>query len=428
MEERWYKLDNAAKIYPAVRGKYWAPMFREDAVLKEDVDPEALQYALLMTYKRFPTFSVNMARGFFWYYFEPRTSGPEVLPEDDYPLRPFSEERDKGYLFRVLYYKKRISLEVFHSISDGFGAAVFLRTLLCNYFSVISGMENADNMSGLERYGILCCKDLPTPEEVEDSFQHYAPKKIGLNLKEKVAFRVPGTRMRKGTLRVTHVLADVKDLQRLSREFDVSITVFATSLLIYSILNARVYGASDKRPVKISVPVDLRRRFPSKTLRNFSSYINVEIQPGDYSGEITIEEICSSVKQQIQNGLDEDSLRSKFSSNVNAERNMMMRAAPLFLKNVILKSTYSLYGERLVTVTLSNLGSITLPDEMVCMVERFDFLCGAPKQSTLSCGVVSFEDTMSISFASNILENSVLKRFVGLLTEHGIEARVETNY
>lgn len=427
MDERWYKLDNAAKIYPAVREKDWAPIFRIDAVLKEEVDPESLQYALLMTYRRFPTFSVNIARGLFWYYFEPKVSGPEALIEDSYPLRPFSEEKDKGYLFRVLYYKKKISLEVFHAISDGFGSSIFLKTLLFNYFTIVNNQEPAD-IQDLEKYGIFYYKDLPTPEEIEDSFQHYAMKDIGLNLKEDTAFMIPGTRINKKTLRVTHVLASVKDLYSLAGKFDSTITVFLSSLLIYSILSARVYKASDKKPIKISVPVNLRKRFPSKTIRNFSSYINVEVKPSELHGEVDLQKICKSVKNQLHEGLEIDALRGKFSSNVNAEKNIFMRVSPLFLKNLVLKSTYSLYGERLATSILSNIGGIDLPVNMTCMVDRFDFLNGAPKQNTLYCGVVSFEDTISISFTSNIWENSVIKEFVDYFRENGIETKIEANY
>jgi hypothetical protein len=427
MEERWYKLDNAAKIYPAVRRKNWAPMFRLDAVLKDEVNPECLNYALAMTYKRFPTFSVNIARGLFWYYYEPKNSAPEAKLEDSYPLRPFHEYYDKGYLFRVLYYKKRISLEVFHGISDANGASVFLKTLLFNYFTIINGSEPAA-LSELEKYGILYYKDLPSPWELEDSFQHYALENIGLNLKEATAFRIPGIRIKPGTLKVTHVLANVEALGKLSKEYGMTITGFMSSLLIYSILNARVYKASDKKPIKINVPVDLRKRFPSRTLRNFSSYLNVEITPGNYDGPVSLEEICTQVRRQLTEGIDADTLRAKFSSNVNAEKNIMMRIAPLFLKNLVLSYSFSIYGERLATSILSNIGCISLPAGMASMVERFDFLNGAPKQNVIYCGAVSFEDTMSMSFISVVSENTILKEVVGFLTKHDVDIRLETNY
>lgn len=428
MEDVWYKLDNAAKIYPAVRKANWAPVFRIDAFLKDEVDTKALQSALIMTYKRFPTFSVHISKGLFWYYFEPKDNEPEAMPENTYPVGPFSEERDKGYLFRVLYYKKRVSLEVFHSISDGYGASVFLKTLLFNYLSIVKGNELSPNLFELEKYGILYYKDLPNPEETEDSFRHFALDNVGLDLKESAAFKIPGTRIKRNVIRIIHVLCSVNELHSLAKKFDATITEFLTALFIYSILNARVYCAADKRPIKISVPVNLRKRFPSKTLRNFSSYINVEVFPKRCAAGTGFEEICCEVKNQIRRGQDIESLRNKFSSNVNAEKNIALRVAPLFIKDLVFKYTFSLYGERLATSTISNIGNMVLPECMQDMVERFDFVNGAPRQSAMNCAVVSYKDTASISFTSTISENTILKEFVSFLVEHSVEVNVETNY
>lgn len=428
MEERWYKLDNAAKIYPAIRESEWAPVFRVDAVLKEEVQYDALQIALLRTYKRFPTFSVSITKGFFWYYFEPNESQPQVMMENSYPLSPFFGEKDKGYLFRVLYYKKRISLEVFHSISDGFGATVFLKTLLFNYFTILDGEEPIDNPMELDKYGILYYKDLPTPEETEDSFQYYALENRNLNLKENTAFKIPGTRIKGREVRITHVLVSVEELNKLSKKYNSTITEFLTALIIYSIMKSRAYNAAEKRPIKISIPVNLRKRFPSKTMRNFSSYINIEISPEQNREKVDLEKIVMAVSKQIREGIDIDLLRQKFSSNVNAERNIMMRMAPLFLKNIVLKATFSLYGERITTSTLSNIGNMALPEGMSNKIERFDFVLGAPKQNAMNSSAISFKDTLSISFTSIIFENSILKEFVDFLVDNGIEVCVETNY
>ena len=40
MSEKWYKLDNAAKIFPAISHNDSSNYFRLSAVLKEEVKPE----------------------------------------------------------------------------------------------------------------------------------------------------------------------------------------------------------------------------------------------------------------------------------------------------------------------------------------------------------------------------------------------------
>ena len=42
-EREWFRLDNAAKIYPAARSAKWNAVFRMAAVMKSEVNPELLQ-------------------------------------------------------------------------------------------------------------------------------------------------------------------------------------------------------------------------------------------------------------------------------------------------------------------------------------------------------------------------------------------------
>ena len=42
MKKQWYRLDNAALIFPAIIRKNWNNVFRVSATLKEPVDPEVL--------------------------------------------------------------------------------------------------------------------------------------------------------------------------------------------------------------------------------------------------------------------------------------------------------------------------------------------------------------------------------------------------
>ena len=64
----WLKLDNAAKIYPAARRRNWNNMFRVSCTLKDEVDRDVLQEALIHVAPRFPSISVRLRRGVFWYY------------------------------------------------------------------------------------------------------------------------------------------------------------------------------------------------------------------------------------------------------------------------------------------------------------------------------------------------------------------------
>ena len=137
---RWMRLDNAAKIYPAARRQNWSNIFRLSATLTEAVDTAALRRALDITVKRFPSTAVRLRRGAFWYYLQQLEHAPALREESSYPLTRMSRKEIRKCAFRVIVYGNRIALEIFHSVTDGNGALVFLKSLLAQYLQ--------------ERYGI----------------------------------------------------------------------------------------------------------------------------------------------------------------------------------------------------------------------------------------------------------------------------------
>ena len=106
----WMRLDNAAKLYPAVRTKNWSNVFRLSATLTELIDPAFLQSALESTIKRFPSVAMRLRHGFFWYYLEEIPKAPQVIYERPYPCSKMSGKDIKTCAFRVLYYENRIAV------------------------------------------------------------------------------------------------------------------------------------------------------------------------------------------------------------------------------------------------------------------------------------------------------------------------------
>lgn len=80
-KQKWLRLDNAAKIYPAARRKKWSNVFRLSATLTEPVDKEVLRTALDVTLRRFPSIGVRLRRGLFWFYLERVPEVPEIQSE-----------------------------------------------------------------------------------------------------------------------------------------------------------------------------------------------------------------------------------------------------------------------------------------------------------------------------------------------------------
>ncbi|MBT7123483.1 MAG: hypothetical protein HN948_10790, partial [Clostridia bacterium] len=133
------------------------------AKLNETVDKALLQKALDMTLPRMGLFSCHLRTGLFWYYFEKNKKQAKVKDDAINPcIRLYTKDSD-GYLFRIRAHEKLVSIEVFHSVTDGYGGLTFLKTLLAQYFTLKGEDVPATN-------GVLDCSEEPKSEETEDSF------------------------------------------------------------------------------------------------------------------------------------------------------------------------------------------------------------------------------------------------------------------
>lgn len=418
---RWMRLDNAAKIYPANTRRRWSSVFRLSATLKETVDLELLQRALDETVPRFPSICARLRRGFFWYYLEQIPNAPLLEPEGSCPVTHMPRKEVRKCAFRVLVYHGRIAVEFFHSLTDGSGGMVFLKTLVARYLHLKHGIcvPAGD--------GILAVEDAPCAEELEDSFQRYAGA-VSANRKEATAWKITGTPETDDHRNLICLRLDTQALLDKAHSFHVSATAFLGATMLQALMNLqkeKVPLLSLRKPVKVQIPVNLRRLFPSRTLRNFALYVNPEIDPR--LGDFSFDEICKRVHHHMGMEVIPQHMRARIAANVGSERLLIVKILPLFIKNVALRLAFRLVGERKVCLSLSNLGAVTLPPEMQPYVERLDFILGAPALTPINCGVISYGGTTCINFTSSIREPELQYHFFKVLQSLGLQAIAESN-
>ncbi len=418
---RWLRLDNAAKIYPAARRQHWSNVFRVSCTLKEEVDREVLRSALDVTARRFPSIAVRLRRGVFWYYLEQLSEAPAIMDESSYPLTRMSKEETRKCAVRVLHYKNRIAVEIFHSLTDGNGALVFLKSLVAEYILQKYGAAiPATN-------GVLARLDEPSDEELEDSFTKYAGS-IAASRQERTAWHMTGTHEKDDFLNVTCLQAPVKEVLAKSKEYGVSLTNFLCAVMMQALQemqNEKEPVQKRRKPIKVLIPVNLRNLFKSSTLRNFALYTTPEILPalGDYS----FEEICAVIKSWMGADITPKQMSMKIATNVRSEEMAIVRVMPLFVKNFVMKAIFDTVGECKSCLTLSNLGAVKLPEEMIPFVERMDFVLGVQATAPYNCGVISFGDTIYINFIRDIKESELELRFARILKSMGIRVKAGSN-
>ena len=418
---RWMRLDNAAKIYPAASSRRWHALFRLSATLTEPVDPHVLLQAQRRMVRRFPSFYVRLRRGMFWYYLEGVDECAAVEPDGESPCMPLQRREKRGLRLRVRYRGNRIAVEFFHAITDGTGGLCFLKTLVAEYLSLRYGVAIPRGD------GVLDCDEPPHGAELDDSFLANAGD-IAIDRTEANAYHLSGDLEPDGFIHLTTACVPLAAVTARAKAFGVSLTAYLTALLIDAACQLQQEDGTARRrrrPVKICVPVNLRRFFPSETLRNFSSYVNpgVETRLGTY----TLEEIVQAVHHHMGTEATAKRLGAKFTANVSSERNAALRLAPLFLKNMAMKCAFLMVGDRKTTTILSNLGLVTLPDAMAAHVSRMEFVLGPLSRNPVACAALSYGDTLCLNLTSTLREPALERAFLTRLVRQGVPVRVESN-
>lgn len=418
---RWLRLDNAAKIYPAARRQNWSNVFRLSVTLTEKVDAAVLQSALDVTARRFPSIAARLRKGIFWYYLQELEHAPPVSRECSYPLTRMSKEEMRRCAFRVIAYENRIAVELFHSLTDGNGALVFVKSLTAEYLQQKYGVYIP------AEHGVLGRLEEPGEEELEDSFQKYAGA-VSASRKENNAWRFWGTPEKDGWLNLTCLHIPVKDALAKAHEYGVTLTVFMSAVVMQALqqIQARqVPEVKRRKPIKVLIPVNLRKLFPSRTLRNFAMFTTPELLTN--LGEYSFEEICSVVHHWLALDNTPKRMSMRIEANVSSERAMIVKLMPLFIKNVVMKAVFDSVGERKSFLSISNLGAVKLPDEMKKYVTRMDFILGVQATAPYNCGIVSYGDTMYVNFIRSIREPELENAVCRVLKELGVAFQVEGN-
>ena len=418
---RWMKLDNAAKIYPAAKRRNWNNFFRISATLTEPVDTAVLRSALDVTARRFPSIAVRLRRGVFWYYLEQIPHPPAIQEEKSCPLAhvPFHEVRHCA--FRVLVYHNRFAVEFFHALTDGTGGLTFFKTLLAEYLSQKHGLTIPAGD------GVLGRLEEPDEEELEDSFLRYAGS-VKASRRESTAWHLTGTPEKDGFKDLVTMMVPADALRRCAKAHGVTVTELVCAAMMQAICRLqaeKVPQRSRRRPVKVLLPVNLRNLFPSRTLRNFASYITPEVDPrmGDY----TFDEICAAVHHRMGLENNPQTMRAKFAANVASEQSPLLRVMPLFIKNLAMKAVFDTVGECKSCLCLSNLGVVHLPEVMAPYVDRMDFIIGVQAKAPHNCGVLTWNGTAYINCIRSIQEPELELHFYRVLHQLGLPVRVESN-
>lgn len=404
------KFDNAANIYPASLSKNFCSLFRMKVTMKDDIDANILQEALIVASKRMPTFRCTMSVGAFWWYLQRVDKDPQIRPFK--PLRHIDFRDQGGLLYRVSINQRQIVLDVFHALTDGTGAMTFLLTLAGEYI-------RRRYQTGIG-YNNLCLdpKAAPVYAEVEDSFKTVFAGQHGQLEKNDNAYHLRGRVMPYNAARDLRMVLPQASADEVCRKYDCTVTELLMSVMLYALQeeHKRDKSARKNPVIKVCMPVNLRNRYASRTVRNFSSYVNIGVDVRN--GYLSFARIVRTVKAQKKRALLKEELEPKIAANVEIEDMFIVKCLPLVVKQHIIDLVNRLHGDRFFTHTLSNLGRVNVPEEMVPYIADVEFILGRQRSNSGAATCLGYNGKLYFHINRKIygdgFEKDVLKQLEAL--------------
>ena len=411
----WRRLDNSAKIFPISAGKKYSTVFRLSVLLKEKVNKEILEKAVIQTLNNYNMFRVKMKVGFFWYYLEYNPKEPIIEEEKDYPCKYIDPKTNNGYLFKITYFENKINIDIFHALTDGNTGTTFFREIIYNYLELYYPNELKQENRQLRKIDF----------DTEDSYIKNYDKRAKSNASGKRAYELKGRKIKLGAVSVIHEIINLENLKIESKKYDATITQYLTAVLMYSIYKENYIKNKGKKPIKICIPVNLKRYFSSKTMTNFFSYITLVAQI-EKDKLNTFEKMISFVKKEFKNRLNEEEIIKTMSTNVKIGNNLIVRTIPLFLKKILVRLSY-LEIRKYTTITFSNIGRVGIIGEYKKYIDYFLMLIAPEPVEKIKCSSCTFENNMVFTFTSILGNNKIEKAFYNFLKERGIQVKIESN-
>lgn len=406
-----YPLDNAGTVYPLGLRHGEMSVYRISCTLKKEVIPEVLQMALDFSLKRFPTFASVIKSGVFWHYLERHNSAIEIEEERELPCKPFSLEIRSNQSFRLLYYKRRISIEMFHAISDGMGTLTFFKSILGEYFKLLGKeMEYSESL--------LDINEEVQEGELVNEYKNMDPsiKPRGLNTKRSV--QLPGKYSSIVPNQIIHFSLKEEQVKQLAKQYHTSVTGYVISVLFWA---AKQY-VKEEGNFHIQIPVNVRKLHQKNTLRNYVIIVMIKAALKEIKDR---QSLVDSINQQLHEATQENRI-NEIVQYSNTLRNAL-DYIPIFIKVIFAKLIFDYIANSATGLELSNLGLVEMPESIRDDIDYFDFVIIPGKPNKHNASLVSYGDKVRLTITKIIREDYFENAIFRILQEDGLSIELEGN-
>ena len=386
-----FPVDNASILFLSLIKPYHTNSFRFSMTLTEPINPEALQEAVNRIHKRFPSVIACLRQDFFHFKQVAAAEPPKVQPDPGL-LGVMSAKELAECAFRVYYQDCTVSIEAFHALTDGAGTITTFTTLISEYLKITKGITVPVGPTRLD------IKEPPKDTETEDSYLRLRDAKPK-HLPSRFSYLPAKPADSNWQVRSNALTMDVKPLLDAAHRYDVTLNTFLTSVLASSIMELQLKERGNKKlkPVRIMIPIDLRRMIGSRTLRNCSLYCLPTME--GYQHNLSFAELCKSFDVQLKEQLSKENQSAMASYNVRTQNAWYFRMLPWKVKSLLLRIGYRFFGESNSSLTLTNLGLVRLPEELMPYVTDIRCWLTPRVSSPYGCTVLSFNNKLTLNMS-----------------------------
>lgn len=416
-ENRWRMLDNSAKIFSIAGGKRYSTVFRYSVVMTEKVEAKELVKAVDKSLDKFKYFRMKLKMGAFWNYLEYNEKEPIIEEESEYPCAYVNPKKCNDYLFRVSYYNNKISIDFFHVLTDGNSALEFFKEIIYTYIELIhpEKFEISVRDKDFIKYDFSAA----------DDFIKYYDKNLNGNSNNELAYEIDGDVFITNQIGTIHEYLESDKLKSKAKEYNATITQYLSAVLIYAIYKGNMKDKETDKPIKLCIPVNLRRYFQSKTVSNFFSYFTV-VAHVKKDGVISFDSILNMVKKEFEDKLTFEEINKTMSANVKLGINPIIKYIPLPLKKLLVGIGYGII-RKFTTITFSNVGRIGIIKEYQPYIKHALFMIAPEPVEKIKVSAISYDNITSVSFSTNMADTKIEQEFRKIVKSQGLTVKTETN-
>lgn len=403
IKSRDIDLDGAGIIYPYVANRKWNNVYRIEADLRYQVDPCALYRAVRKLRSDYPYFFCTLAKSgkkFVLRETDPDTNTVYNIGKD--LCKPFDLKSGEP-LIRFLFSSRKIAVEMFHSLTDGHGAMQAMKALLARYQREAFGRKVTENGQNGEDKALL--------QNRNDIFEELYSAG-GKNVSRLISSAYQIKKSPPCDTQYTVLGIPSQQIIRSAHYYGVSVAMLICALQIKAIALSQknAHGV-----IRISVPVDLRKKFSFSSCRNSSLYFLVSAKVRE---TVEFTALLETVKKQFRENLTTENMQNLAYTNVSSAKLKAFKMLPVPVKKAILKFGYSHLGENQFTATMTDIGIIELDDDISRMVQKVYFVLGKQKTKPINIAVTTYDDTVRLAVSYDVDATAFIETMNSLISKY----------